>query len=236
MTKTIVGIMVVAVVAMVSAMVGGPGDGRGATLRGEAQSESADPSGASDSEHVVPDGGVADDDLSALIAEALQLSEAADQAGGLEMQSAAFHQFPGDPFGSIYTYPVHYGAIEASGSPIGLKSIKVDVRPEEVLTAGVIDASVGPSSTHAGYYDVVVRFSAAISPYAKNKQIERDAAIANSRRAMDQGVALVHNNAIYGDFTYGEIHEAMDSSNGWVTVVKGTDLVTANAIAVALAP
>ncbi len=175
------------------------------------------------------------EDLHRMIDEANALIWSAHAAGGLEMQDAGFHRFPGVK-GDIFTYGVSFAKFDLQGQYLCVEETRVGVRRDEVLTLGVEDTQVIESVTHPGAWDVMARFSPAISPYAKDRQSAREFALSNNWQPLDEGVALVHLNFVYGSYTYGEIHASMSANMGWVAVVKGTDINTANNIAAALLP
>ncbi len=165
--------------------------------------------------------------------QARQLQDAAHAQGGAEVGTAAFHQFPGNAWSCVFSYRVLHAQLDLNGTPTGaILGVAIDLRREAVLTLGVVGTNVVSSGTQ---YDLQVRFNASIPPYAQEKQKARDWAISNGSRPLDEGVALVHNNFIYGHFTYGEIATAA-ASGDWVTVVSGTTFNEATAIAQALHP
>lgn len=163
-----------------------------------------------------------------------QLRDAANQAGGVEMNNAGFHQYPGNSLAYLGSYPVNYPVRDAQGNPTGgMAQTQIDLFRDEILTRGVIAKQVIPSSGASGYFDVQVKFNLSIPPYASTRQVVRDRAYALGVFPEDLGVALIHNNWVYGDFTYGEIATA-SANQAWVTVVTGTDQQAANNIAAAL--
>jgi hypothetical protein len=174
-------------------------------------------------------------DLDALCAEALSLSEAADAAGGLEIGSAGFHEFPGNSLQSLFVYSVFYPSEDQPG-PVTLQRVIVDVRRQEVMTRGVVAVEVVNSPSHNGFFDVRVRFNQSVPPFARSKQAQREHAYSIGEQPHDQGLALIYNGILYGDATYGEIATAANSGEGWVTVVKGTTSGEAALIAGALQP
>ena len=62
------------------------------------------------------------------------------------------------------------------------------------------------------------------------RQTARELSYQSGQLPADQGFALVHNNIVYGDLTYGELAAAADGGN-WVTVASGTSQTEANTIA-----
>ena len=162
-----------------------------------------------------------------------QLQDAALAQGGVEINSAGFHQFPGSSMTSLFAYPTLYAVRDLNGTLTGvIRGMQVDLRREAVLSLGVVDTNV---VANGAMYDLQVRFNASIPPYAQEKQKAREWALSNGWTPNDEGVALIHSNFIYGDFTYGAIAVAA-ASGGWVTVVSGTSFNEATAIAQALHP
>ncbi len=168
-----------------------------------------------------------------LIVLAFNLRNQAQAQGGLEMGTAAFHQFPCESFSNSFSIGVLFSPRNNDGTSTGaIAGIQVDVRAEKILTAGVVDTNIVSSGS---MYDVQVRFNASIPFYAEEKQKAREWALSNGRKPMDEGVALIHNNFIYNEFTYGEIATAA-ATGQWVTVVHGTSFAEATVIANSLHP
>lgn len=169
-----------------------------------------------------------------LVIEAFRLQDEARARGGIEPGSAGFHRFPGDAMASLVAWPVFLAERRSDGAFTGTAAqMKVDIRRDDVLTRCVVEADVIAAG---GFHDVRVRFSSSVLSYASDRQLARERAFLAGKTPPDRGVALVHHDFIYGELTFGEIARGCSEGEGWVTVVTGTSLGEATAIARALRP
>lgn len=176
------------------------------------------------------------DPLIDMVDEAMGLIAAADAAGGLEMEGAGFHNYPGDPMGAIYVYTVSVPRFAADGVFQAYDGVRVDVRPANDLQQTIRAVDIVDSPTHARHYDVLVQLTQDGIDLAKQRQIDREDAYAAGRTPRDQGVALVAGNFVYAELTYGELWSMAVANDGWATIVSGTSVEEAGKIAQALEP
>ena len=161
------------------------------------------------------------------------LRAVAEANSGLQMGSAAFHRFPSNSLISVYSWSVRYITYNLDGTISATPTYtQVDLRKDKILTRGASAIEVTPSSI-AGFFDVRAMYPRAVYDYAQERQLASDRAVQLGLWPDDRGVALIHNDTIYKDWTYGEFANACQN-NQWVILIAGTSQTEADTIANAM--
>ncbi|HGY90358.1 MAG TPA: hypothetical protein ENK43_04195 [Planctomycetes bacterium] len=154
------------------------------------------------------------------IQEPLDQYEAALAAGGIELNGAGFHQYPGNGFTQLGTFPVvlvNSSYSGASGPEPHVASVVIS--RDDVLTLGVRDAVSVVNGADPSLRDVQVRFNRNVAPYAQGEYKGRQTKLEQGLRPDHQGVAFLYRGRVYSSFTY-DIVEAAAENGTYLTVAE----------------
>lgn len=159
------------------------------------------------------------------------LHDAAEAAGGIEMESAGFHWFVSDPMRDLRRWHISFHRFTNNSPNTGGHSVSVDLGRDEVLQATIIASSAQRVDSDQGGHDVRIQLAAAARPHSKLRHFARVEAEKYGQIPRDKGVAFVWRNYVTASWTCGQLAELLTNDpSAFIPVAIGLTLEDAEAL------